>query len=203
MAYFFCLQITTAQCYEITYHYNWILVLQYFSNSYIYWVDCCRTPKIERSRLDGAEREKLFSNRKKIPNGLALDESGGKLYWAGTDVNEYGIIGVITLSDLSSKVIFQRTGYLPYGLDVFEGYAYWTDQKKEAVLRINNNNSVTEEKIIFPDLNKPNGMKIRARREKRPGRKQPLYISFYGTFFTHYIKRSVVGSSIFQTLKYA
>jgi len=176
--------------------------LQYFSNSYIYWADCCRTPKIERSRLDGAEREKLFSDRKQIPNGLALDESGGKLYWAGTLANEYGIIGVITLSDLTSKVIFHRTGYLPYGLDVFEGYAYWTDQRKEVVLLINKT-SGTQEKIIFPDLNKPNGMKIRARREKRLGRKQPLYISFYGTFFTHYMKRSVVGSSIFQTLKYA
>lgn len=144
--------------------------MQYFSNSYIYWVDCCRTPKIERSRLDGGEREKLFSNLKQIPNVLALDESGGKLYWAGTDAKEYVIIGVITLSDLTSKVIFHRTGYLPYGLDVFEGYAYWTDQKKEAVVRINKNNG-SEEKIIFPDLNKPNGMKIRARREKRQGRK--------------------------------
>lgn len=133
---------------------------------------------------------------------MALDESGGKLYWAGTDSNGYGIIGAITLSDLSSKVIFHRTGYCPYGPDVFEGYAYWTDQRKEAVLLINKT-SGTEEKIILPDLNKPKGIKIFPRREKRLGRKQPLYISFHVTFFTQYMKRSAVGLSIFQTLKYA
>lgn len=141
-----------------------------FCYSYLYFADSGRTPKIERARLDGSKRKTLFifySNL--VPNGLALDETRNKLYCAGTDPAGYGVVGVIPLSDLSITFIFQRPGYRPFGLDIFEEHVYWTDQGKNALLRINKS-SGTGMEVIISDLNKPNGLKILQRVQERRGR---------------------------------
>ena len=138
-----------------------------FCYSYLYFADSGKKPKIERARLDGSKRKTLFIfDSNLVPNGLALDETRNKLYCAGTDLAGYGVIGVITLSDLNITFIFQRTaGYRPFGLDIFEEHVYWTDQGKNALLRINKS-SGTGMEVIISGLNKPNGLKI-LQRERR------------------------------------
>ncbi|CAH3180273.1 unnamed protein product [Porites evermanni] len=130
------------------------------SKGYMYFAEGGRKPKIERARLDGSKRKTLFiSDSNLVPNGLALDETRNKLYCAGTDLAGYGVIGVITLSDLRTTFIFQRTGYRPFGLDIFEEHVYWTDLRKKALLRINKS-SGTGMEVILSGLNKPKGLKI-------------------------------------------
>ena len=145
-------------------------IFDVFSYSYLYFADSGRKPKIERARLDGSKRKTLFIfDSNLVPNGLALDETRNKLYCAGTDLAGYGVIGVITLSDLNITFIFQRTaGYRPFGLDIFEEHVYWTDQGKNALLRINKS-SGTGMEVIISGLNKPNGLKILQRVQERLG----------------------------------
>ena len=136
----------------------------------MYFADSGRKPKIERARLDGSKRKTLFIfDSHLVPNGLALDEMRNKIYCAGTDLAGYGVIGVIPLSDLSITFIFQRPGYRPFGLDIFEEHVYWTDRGKKALLRINKFNGARME-VIKSDLNKPRGLKILQRGQERLGR---------------------------------
>ena len=146
-------------------------IFDVFSYSYLYFADSGRKPKIERARLDGSKRKTLFIfDSNLVPNGLALDETRNKLYCAGTDLAGYGVIGVITLSDLNITFIFQRTaGYRPFGLDIFEEHVYWTDLGKKALLRINKS-SGTGMEVIITGLNKPKGLKILQRGQERLGR---------------------------------
>lgn len=47
----------------------------------MYWSDCGEKPKIERAAMDGSMRTEIVRENIKGPNGLAIDYSGGKLYW--------------------------------------------------------------------------------------------------------------------------
>ena len=144
---------------------------RFFSYSYIYWADRGSAPKIERARLDGTERKVFISNGIQFPNGLAIDESEKKLYWAGTDANNYGIIEFVSFDGLNRSVIFYRPGYHPFALDIYQHFVYWTDRKKNAVLRLNTSHRGGEEMIVVSGLNKPMGLKILHRRKEWRGTK--------------------------------
>lgn len=128
------------------------------SEGYIYWTGWGRTPKIERARLDGTGRNVFITSGIQIPNGLVLDESDKKLYWAGKDLNGYGVIEAVSLDGLTRNVIFRQSGYHPLSLDIFQDFVYWTDWEKNAVLRINKTNGGVDEVIV--SVNKPMGLKI-------------------------------------------
>ena len=147
----------------------------------MYWIDCCKgSAHIERARLDGSERKKLISGGIQFPTGLALDESAGKLYWSGINADKKGIIEAISLNGLHRTVKLHEKFYKPFSLDVFGDYVYWSDERKNEVLRINKSNGYGEE-VIMRDLIKPQGLKIR--REKSPGR----IIYFIKTFTSFWL----------------
>ena len=150
-----------------------LIFTMYFSCSYIYWTGWGRTPKIERARLDGTERSVFISNGIHIPNGLALDESDKKLYWAGKDLNGHGIIEAVSLDGLTRHVIFRRSGYHPFSLDIFQDFVYWSDWEKNAVLRINKTDGSVDE-VIFSGENKLMGLKIRHQRKEIHGKNYEL-----------------------------
>ena len=50
------------------------------------------------------------------------------------------------------------SGYHPYTLDIYEGYVYWADWGKNAVLRISSNGD--REEMVITGLKKPMGVKI-------------------------------------------
>ncbi len=57
----------------------------------MYWTDWGSHPKIERAGMDGLEREVIVYHNLTWPNGLAIDYSLNRLYWAdaGTHTIEY------------------------------------------------------------------------------------------------------------------
>lgn len=110
----------------------------------------------------------LVNNGIQSPSGLTLDESENKLYWAGTDANDYGIIEAVSLDGLNRTVIFYSSGYHPFSLDIYQGFVYWSDWGKNAVLRVNKTDGSGEE-VIVSGLNKPMGLKILHRREEKIG----------------------------------
>ena len=140
-------------------------------NSFIYWTYWGRSPKIERARLDGTERKAIISSGIQYPNNLALDEINKMLYWAGTDASNYGIIEALSLDGLNRTVLFYGPGYHPFSLVVFEGFVYWSDLGKHAVLRINKCDGSGKEAIVASLTDKPMGLKILHRRKSQPGKK--------------------------------
>ena len=111
-----------------------------------------------RARLDGTEETVLIREGIPIPNALALDESNKRLFWAGTDERKYGIIESVSLDGLNRNVTFYSQGYHPYSLDIYEGFVYWADWGKNAVLRISSNGD--REEMVITGLKKPMGVKI-------------------------------------------
>jgi len=107
----------------------------------------------------------FISDEIHIPNGLALDESDKKLYWAGKDFNGYGIIEAVSFHGLNRKVVFRHLGYQPFSLDIFQDFVYWGDWEKNAVLRINKTGGGGDE-VIVRRVNKPMGLKILHRRKE-------------------------------------
>jgi len=66
-----------------------ISVYSYFRQ--MYWTDWGNDTKIEQSNLDGSDRVTLVNTSIGWPNGLAIDRSQRKLYWADAklDLIEY------------------------------------------------------------------------------------------------------------------
>ena len=65
------------------------------------------------------------------PNGLSIDYSSSKLYWtdARTDTIE-----CVNLDGSNRKMILQTTSN-PFGLDVHNGFVYWTDWNSKDIRR--------------------------------------------------------------------
>lgn len=49
---------------------------------FMYWTDWGEVPKIERAGMDGTNRSMIIHKEIYWPNGLTLDYSQQKLYWA-------------------------------------------------------------------------------------------------------------------------
>lgn len=53
----------------------------------MYWTDWGEIPKIERAGMDGTNRAVIVDTEIYWPNGLTLDYSQEKLYWADAKYN--------------------------------------------------------------------------------------------------------------------
>lgn len=91
----------------------------------MYWSQWGEMSKIERAHMDGTNRMIIVSTNLSAPNGLAVDHSGGKIYWAD------GPSKSIEFADIDGKnrkiLLGGSSVPHPFGLDVFENHIYWTD----------------------------------------------------------------------------
>ena len=62
-------------------------------------------------------------------------------------------------------------GYHPFSLDVHEGFLYWSDWAKNAILRVSKIDGGGEEVIVDGLVDKPMGLKILHPRAGQPGMK--------------------------------
>ncbi|KAL1116301.1 hypothetical protein AAG570_005796, partial [Ranatra chinensis] len=72
-------------------------VAVYPQRGYLFWTDWGDIPKIERSYMDGSHRQVIVESDLGLPNGLALDYTLNKLYWADALKDH------IEMSDLRGK----------------------------------------------------------------------------------------------------
>lgn len=91
----------------------------------MYWSDWGEEAHgIYRSGMEGSHRISLVSTGIGWPNGIAIDHSINRLYWADAKLST---IECITLDGNSRKVILSKPSFHPYSLAVFEDALYWTD----------------------------------------------------------------------------
>ena len=95
------------------------------SRGKIYWMDH-RQHKIQRADLDGANVEDLITGLSNNPIDLAVDVSGGKIYWT----NNYGQVKIqradldgANVEDLITRTKSANT--IAIDLDVSRGKMYW------------------------------------------------------------------------------
>ena len=135
----------------------------------MYWTDWGINPRIEMASMDGTSRQAIITSGLGWPNGLAIDLTLGRLYWADAKLDK------IEESDLAGenrKVILNTTGIHPYGLAFYKGHLYWTDWQSKSVNRINRTGGVVE--VLVSGLQTPMDIHVYDE-DTRPARRCRLY----------------------------
>ena len=102
----------------------------------MYWaVRGTDTDKIQRSNLDGSGVEDLVTTGLGFPAGIALDVSGGKMYWTdGSSKIQRSSLDGSGVEDLVTTGLGRPNGI---ALDVSGGKMYWTDLDTDKIQRSN------------------------------------------------------------------
>ncbi len=116
------------------------------------------TDKIQRSNLDGSDVEDLVTTGLETPSGIALDVSGGKMYWTDTGTHK------IQRSNLDGSGVEDliTTGVVhPFGiaLDVAGGKIYWANGWTDKIQRSNLDGSGVED-LVTTGLLTPSGIAL-------------------------------------------
>lgn len=103
---------------------------------FIYWVTF---DSIERSRLDGADREAIITGGSFDDYGssLAIDCCGGKLYFTNIDIY-FSLIEEISLDGTNRRVVTNETNLSikPNSLAVDDTAVYWTDRRTKSLWKV-------------------------------------------------------------------
>ncbi|KAK0146061.1 Low-density lipoprotein receptor-related protein 2 [Merluccius polli] len=102
----------------------------------MFWSDWGQNPRIERADLDGAMRRVIVSTKLYWPNGLALDYTTRRVYFADAylkyiDYCDYE--GNNRQQVMASDLVLQH----PHGMTVFEDHVYWSERYTSKVMRTN------------------------------------------------------------------
>ena len=124
-----CIFIT---CSSAFYSQNIEFLFLFLSIRKMYWSDWNSPAKIEVANMDGTARDILVQGGGlSWPNGLAIDYQARKLYWADawTDYIECAEF------DGSNRTVIVKGLTHPFGLDVDNGFVYWTDWRSKNIQR--------------------------------------------------------------------
>ncbi|XP_022803617.1 sushi, von Willebrand factor type A, EGF and pentraxin domain-containing protein 1-like isoform X3 [Stylophora pistillata] len=117
----------------------------------MYWTDWGAAPKVEKAAMDGSVRRSIVTGNLAWPNGLTLDQTTNRLYWADAKLD------TIEMSDLDGGnrqiVLSSSAGIHPYGLTIYQDILYWTDWNNRSISSYNATSG--EADMVIPDLQQP------------------------------------------------
>ena len=122
----------------------------------MYWSDWGSHPKLERAWLDGTHREVLVNTSIQWPNGLALDYTERKLYWADAKLDK---IEVCNLNGSDRRVVLNKEVPHIYGFGLIGKHLYWTDWQRRNLQKIHVDSSQNKD-IIAELLPAVMGLKV-------------------------------------------
>jgi len=106
------------------------------AKGWMFWSDWGLVPKIERSGMDGSNRQVILKDIVRWPNGLTVDLALDKLYWVDAKLNT---IGSSNLDGSDARTVLFSTQYLrhPFSISVFSDLMYWTEWDTHAIYQAN------------------------------------------------------------------
>nr|KAF6506297.1 LDL receptor related protein 8 [Rousettus aegyptiacus] len=125
---------------------------------FMYWSDWGYQAKIEKSGLNGVDRQILVSDNIEWPNGITLDLLNQRLYWVDSKLHQ---LSSIDFSGGNRKMLISSPDFLshPFGIAVFEDKVFWTDLENEAIFSANRLNGL-EISVLAENLNNPHDIVI-------------------------------------------
>lgn len=100
----------------------------------VFWTDWGPSPKIERSYMDGSERRVIIVEGIFWPNGLTLDYTTNRLYWADA---KHHVIESSKLDGSDRKKVLSSNLPHPFAITVFEDSMFWTDWHTKTISMAN------------------------------------------------------------------
>ena len=117
----------------------------------MYWTDWGANPKIEKAAMDGSSRQTIVTGNITLPNGLTIDYSTNRLFWADAKLDK---IEVSDLNGGNRRLIMSSVANIhPYGLAVYLDMLYWTDWSAKSISRFNLSSG--NQQMIVTGLQKP------------------------------------------------
>ncbi|KAL7985065.1 hypothetical protein Chor_003635 [Crotalus horridus] len=125
---------------------------------YMYWSDWGDIAKIEKSGLNGMDRQVLVTDNIEWPNGITLDLLNQRLYWVDSKLH---LLSSIDFNGSNQKVLISSEDNLshPFGLAVFEDRVFWTDLENEAIFSANRLNGL-DISVLAENLNNPHDIVV-------------------------------------------
>ncbi|MGH0147971.1 UNVERIFIED_CONTAM: hypothetical protein FKN15_040972 [Acipenser sinensis] len=120
-----CVDSNNSYCFE-----NPRAVAVHPKYGYVYWSDWGYKAFIGRVGMDGTNKTAVITSKIEWPNGLTIDYTNDKLYWADAHLN------YIEYSDLNGHhrhTVYDGTLPHPFSITVFEDTLYWTDWNTRTV----------------------------------------------------------------------
>uniref|UniRef100_A0A8C5RBH8 EGF-like domain-containing protein n=1 Tax=Leptobrachium leishanense TaxID=445787 RepID=A0A8C5RBH8_9ANUR len=120
-----CVDVNNTYCFQ----YPRAIVL-HPKKGYVYWTDWGDNPYIGRVGMDGKNKTAIITTKLEWPNGVTIDYTNDKLYWADAHLN------YIEFSDLEGRhrhAVYSGNLPHPYAITVFEDFVYWTDWNTRTV----------------------------------------------------------------------
>ncbi|XP_060535234.1 low-density lipoprotein receptor-related protein 2 [Cylas formicarius] len=120
---------------------------------WLFWTDWGENPRIERVGMDGTERSVIVNTKIYWPNGLTLDTTTDRVYFADSKLD---FIDFCNYDGTGRQNVLAGSHYLlhPHSLTVFEDTLYWTDRQLNRVLSAHkfrgNNQTVVSHLISQP-----------------------------------------------------
>lgn len=102
--------------------------------AYIFWTDWGPVPKIERADMDGSNRRNLINESVFWPNGLTLDYTTERMYWADA---KHNVIETSLYDGTDRRKVINKGLPHPFALTIFEDAIYWTDWHTKSIATAN------------------------------------------------------------------
>lgn len=102
-------------------------------SKWLFWTDWGENPRVERIGMDGTMRETIINTKIYWPNGLTLDISTKRVYFADSKLD---FIDFCYYNGTGRQQVLAASHYLlhPHSLSLFEDVLYWTDRQLNRVL---------------------------------------------------------------------
>ncbi|KAJ8924543.1 hypothetical protein NQ315_000691, partial [Exocentrus adspersus] len=120
---------------------------------WLFWTDWGENPRIERIGMDGTNRSTIINTKIYWPNGLTLDTTTQRVYFADSKLD---FIDFCYYNGSGRQQVLAGSHYLlhPHSLTLFEDTLYWTDRQLNRVLSAHkfkgNNQTVVSHLISQP-----------------------------------------------------
>ncbi|XP_022829670.1 low-density lipoprotein receptor-related protein 4 [Spodoptera litura] len=102
----------------------------------VFWTDWGPNPKIERADMDGSRRKSIIVDKIFWPNGLTIDYTESKIYWADA---KHHVIEKASFDGRDRKKVTNKGLPHPFALTLFEDAIYWTDWHTKSISTVNKN----------------------------------------------------------------
>ncbi|XP_042320908.1 low-density lipoprotein receptor-related protein 8 isoform X2 [Sceloporus undulatus] len=128
------------------------------TRGFMYWSDWGDIAKIEKSGLNGVDRQVLVTDNIEWPNGITLDLLNQRLYWVDSKLH---LLSSVDFNGSNRKVLISSVDDLshPFGIAVFEDRVFWTDLENEAIFSANRLSGL-DISILAENLNNPHDIVV-------------------------------------------